>query len=104
MLINGVVEGVVDAGVAAEFRGIGIEEEPVGFLAERMRGVSEVGFCRREVDDENQVRALGDEDLVFVIHVEELGGPGFQKFPLLGERDEIAIPLGEPRVFQGGII
>ena len=104
MLIDGVFGGGIDAGVAAVFRGVGIEEELVGFLAERMRGVSEVGFCRREVDDENQVRTLGDEDLVFVIHVEELGGRGLEEFALLGEVDEIAVPLGEPLVFQVRII
>jgi hypothetical protein len=104
VFVDGIVERVVNAGVAAVFRFVGIEEELVCFLAVWSDGVAGVGFVWGEVDDEDQVGALSDEDLVFMIDVEELGGGGLEDVAIFQECDEIAIPRGEPMVFQLRVI
>ena len=47
--------------MAAEFRFVGIEEELVGGLVVWGDAVAGDGFVRGEVDDEDEVGALGDE-------------------------------------------
>lgn len=76
----------------------------MGVLVVGAGTVAEYGLLGRKVDDENQVRALGDDDFVRMINVQQAGGWRLEEVMFFRKGDEISVPLGEPRVFEFRVI
>lgn len=68
--VDGVTDTGIDTGVAAVAFRIGIEKELMGYLVVGVRTVAENRLVGGEVDDEDQVRALGDNNFVRMIDVQ----------------------------------
>ncbi len=102
--MDGVVDATIDTVMAAVAFGIGIQKKLMSMLIMWVGAVTEDGILSGKVDNENQVRAFGDDNFVRRIDVQKIGGRCLEEVVFFCQSHEIPVPFGKPSVFQFRII
>ncbi len=94
----------IDAAVTAEMGGVGVESDAVAAGLRNADGIVGDRAVDGEVEDEDAVGAFGDEDFIVVVDVKHLSWVGGEEIGLLGELHQFAVEVGEPVVFEVGVV